>query len=148
MPQIPWPGRCGTGKGSDTYTAGFEGPWTLKPLRWDNEYFKKLLDEEWEKFKGPGGKWQWRIKGAKTSGDRQLMRLTSDMALSADPAYLAIVQEFAANMSAFEEAFDIAWTKLITKGGMWSSASKCDNGEFPHHLLADRHGMLSNDLIV
>merc|ERR1712232_557181 len=116
--------------------------------QWDNEYFKKLLDEEWEKFRGPGGKWQWRIKDAKNDVDRQLMRLTSDMALLSDKAYLKIAQEFATNMSAFDEAFDMAWTKLITKGGTWSFARKCDTGKFPEHLLADGQGMLSSDLIV
>merc|ERR1740121_2560522 len=72
LPQVPWPGRCGTGKGKDTYTAGFEGPWTSQPLKWDNEYFNVLLDKEWEKFRGPGGKWQWRIKAARDDVERQL----------------------------------------------------------------------------
>merc|ERR1712194_713895 len=128
----------GTGKGKDTYTAGFEGPWTSQPLKWDNEYFNSLLDKEWEKFKGQGGKYQWRIKSASSDAERQLMRLTSDMALIADEAYLRLVHEFATNMTAFEEAFDIAWTKLIIKGGTWSDERKCDTGSFPNHLLEDR----------
>lgn len=148
MPQIPWPGRCGTGQGDDTYTSGFEGPWTSQPLRWDNEFFRKLLSEEWEKFKGPGGRWQWRIKGASAREEQQLLRLTSDVALVADKAYRQIVHEFAHNMAAFEEAFDIAWTKLITKGGTWSAARKCDGGSFPAHLLTDASGMLASDLII
>merc|ERR1711988_90196 len=144
---IPWAGLCGTGKGNDTYTAGFEGPWTTNPLKWDNEFFKNLLEHQWEKFKGPGGKWQWRMASPGNEDEAKLLRLTSDMSLLADEKYLAIVKEFAKDMNAFEQAFDVAWTKLITKGGSWSSARKCDSGEFPEHLLVHK-GMLPGDVIV
>jgi len=51
-------------------------------------------------------------------------------------------------MHAFDEAFDVAWTKLITKGGSWSSERKCDgDGSFPEHLLA-RNGMLPGDVVA
>jgi len=113
LPQIPWLGLCGTGRGADTYTAGFEGAWTTQPLKWDNEFFKKLMGNEWEKFKGPGGKWQWRIRNPQTEADAKLMRLTSDMSLLEDAAYASIVRRFAANITALEEAFDIAWTMSL-----------------------------------
>jgi len=145
--EIPWAGLCGTGKGNDTFTAGFEGPWTTNPLKWDNEFYKNLLNHQWEKFIGPGGKWQWRIKNPCSVDEAKLMRLTSDLSLVEDEKYLAIVKEFAGNMSSFEEAFDTAWTKLITKGGSWSSQRKCDVGSFPEHLLAD-NGMLPSDVMV
>jgi len=144
---IPWPGLCGTGKGNDTFTAGFEGPWTSNPLSWDNEFYRNLLSHEWEKFVGPGGKWQWRIKNPTDGVEGGLMRLTSDMSLLEDEKYLPIVKEFATDMNAFDEAFDIAWTKLITKGGSWSRNRKCDSGEFPEHFLA-KNGMLPDDVMV
>lgn len=144
---IPWAGLCGSGKGNDTYTAGFEGPWTTNPLKWDNEFFKNLLGHQWEKFKGPGDKWQWRMKSPGNEDEAKLMRLTSDMSLLADEKYLAIVKEFAKDMNAFDQAFDSAWTKLITKGGSWSPARKCDSGDFPEHLLAHK-GMLPGDVIL
>lgn len=145
--EIPWAGLCGSGKGKDTYTAGFEGPWTTNPLSWDNEFYKKLLTQEWEKFKGPGDKWQWRIKNPSSQDEAKLMRLTSDMSLLEDDKYLAIVKEFAEDMTAFDEAFDAAWTKLITKGGSWSPERKCDVGVFPEQLLAS-NGMLHSDIMV
>jgi len=144
---IPWQGLCGTGKGNDTYTAGFEGPWTTQPLKWDNEFFKNLLNHKWEKFRGPGGKWQWRISNPADIKEKELLRLTSDMSLIADKKYLSIVKEFATDMHAFDEAFDKAWTKLITKGGSWSKARKCDNGNFPEFLRTES-GMLHNDVVV
>lgn len=75
------------------------------------------------------------------------MRLTSDMSLLEDEKYLAIVTEFAHDMNAFNEAFDEAWNKLVTKGGTWSVNRRCDSGVFPEHLLSDR-GMLPTDVVV
>jgi catalase (peroxidase I) len=42
---IPWPGLCNTGVGPDTFTSGFEFPWTTNPVKWDNEFFKLLETE-------------------------------------------------------------------------------------------------------
>jgi len=145
--QIPWPGLCGDGKGNNTYTAGFEGPWTTDPLSWDSEFFKLLLDRTWEKWMGPADKWQWRITKPANNKEKGLLRLTSDMALMFDDKYLAIVKEFAQNMTAFNVAFDEAWTKLTMKGGEWSTARRCDAGTFPEYIL-DHNGMKSSDVVV
>merc|ERR1711879_530049 len=128
-PQVcPWTGGCGTGKGKDTYTTGIEGPWTTTPTRWTNEFFQMLLDHEWEKWVGPGGKWQWRMKNDPSN---PLMRLTTDIALLYDDRYRAIVEEFARNITALDEEFDKAWYLLTHNGGTWSKSKKCDRFELP-----------------
>jgi catalase (peroxidase I) len=142
-PGIPWPGLCGTGKAQDTFTAGFEGPWTDNPTTWDNQYFQDMVDHEWEKHHGPGGHWQWRIKGSNS----QKMRMTSDLALMEDEKYREYVKKFANDMDAFNEAFNSAWFDLTTRygGGTWSKSAKCDQGELPHDIL-QKMAMLDNDM--
>jgi catalase-peroxidase len=124
QPLNPWPGACGTGTGEDAFTSGFEGPWTTKPNQYDDEFFHLMLNSTWEKIIGPGGHWQWRIQGA-TGPLAGVMRLTSDLSLLHDSAYLDIVKNFAAEPSRFNEAFDKAWFKLTTAGGYWSAERKC-----------------------
>jgi len=115
---------------------------------WDNEFFSMMLDREWEVFVGPGGHNQWRIVNA-TEDEEGLMRLTSDMALVTDPLYKEIVQEFADNMTAFDEAFADAWFILTHRGGVWSADSKCDTGTMPQWILdQNSNQMLDTDTVV
>jgi len=139
--ECPWSGRCGTGKGNDTWTSGFEGAWTSTPTKWSNEFFKYLVDKEWEKHVGPGGHYQWRMKD---SPDDPRMRFTTDMALLHDAKYRAIVEEFASNMTALDEAFDSAWTALTTNGNGWSTKKKCDS--FSLQPRYGEQGMLDSDI--
>jgi len=150
--QSAWQGECGEGelkgKGANAFTSGFEGPWTSQPTQWDNEFFTGLLENEWEKFVGPGGHWQWRIKNASES-DGGLMRLTSDVALIHDDKYLEIVKEFASDMKAFETAFDKAWFKLTHSGGTWSPETKCDHGDTPTWVMEQQNNrMLDTDAVL
>jgi len=131
--EVIWEGGCGTGKGADTTTSGFEGVWTTNPLTWDNEFFVESLPaagNNWAVHKGPGGKHQWKPEG---HPGKNIFRLTADLALLEDADYLAIVEEFAANATAFNVAFDEAWFKLTTTnvGGEWSAEAKCDDGTTP-----------------
>lgn len=113
-PFNPWPGKCGSGKGKDAFTSGFELQWTLNPTKWDNDYWGALANNEWEKFKGPGGHWQWRIKNAQ--GDQaKIGMLTSDVSLTYDAEYKKIVQAWSKDAAAFDDAFAHAWYKLVTR---------------------------------
>lgn len=62
-------GRC------HVVRSGFDGPWTRNPLRFDNQYFRNLLNLEWvpKKWDGP-----FQYVDALTG---ELMMLPSDMAL-------------------------------------------------------------------
>jgi len=121
-----WQGTCGDGKGANTITSGFEGPWTTTPTKWGNEYFKGLVNEQWEKVKGKGGHWQWQTvnRKSKLAGT---MRLTADLALLHDPVMKMMVELFAKDQSALDNAFAHAWTQLTEGGSSWSEARKCQD---------------------
>ena len=117
-----WKNTYGTGVLDDAITSGLEGAWTPNPNKWDHDFFKVLLDYEWEITKSPAGAPQWTPKAdsgaptAPTAGDaskRQALMMTdADMALKVDPEFLKISQHFKANPEAFEDAFARAWYKL------------------------------------
>jgi catalase-peroxidase len=110
----------------DTVTSGFEGAWTAHPTKWDNAYFKNLVNYEWEAWEGPGGHYQWRVKGGKgprapvayppnSKEEQEIMMLTTDIALATDPEYRKYVEEFAKDPDAFADAFAKVWYKLVNR---------------------------------
>lgn len=117
-----WENSYGTGKGADTITSGLEGTWTAAPTQWSHKFLENLFEYEWEKHKGPGGKWQWRPKdgaGAGTIPDAHdpekkhaPFMLTTDLALRVDPEYEIISRRFYENPDQFADAFARAWYKL------------------------------------
>ena len=117
-----WKNSFGTGFGNDTITSGVEGAWTPNPDKWDHDYFRVLLDYDWELTKSPAGAHQWKPTAASnpdmvssahdTSIKEDLMMTTADMALKMFPDYLAISQRFKENPADFEDAFARAWYKL------------------------------------
>lgn len=117
-----WISSYKSGFGDDTITSGLEGAWTPVPNRWDHDYFRVLLDYEWELTKSPAGAHQWKPTAASnadkapmahdSSKTQDLMMTTADIALKKDPAYLKISEHFRANPQAFEDAFARAWYKL------------------------------------
>lgn len=119
---LGWKNSFGSGHGDDTITSGIEGAWTPNPNKWDHDYFRVLLDYDWELTKSPAGAHQWTPTAASNAdmapaaGDatkkQALMMTTADMALKNDPAYLEISKRFRSDQAAFEEAFSKAWFKL------------------------------------
>ncbi len=117
-----WKNTFKTGVGDHTITSGLEGAWTPNPTQWDHDYFKVLLDYEWELTKSPAGAHQWRPTKASNamkapmagdaSNTQELMMSTADIALKTDPEYLKISQHFKDNPADFEDAFAKAWFKL------------------------------------
>tara|TARA_R110002096_G_scaffold21043_7_gene68703 strand:- start:55262 stop:57451 length:2190 start_codon:yes stop_codon:yes gene_type:complete len=119
---LGWKNSFGSGRGDDTITSGIEGAWTPNPVKWDHDYFRVLLDYEWELGKSPAGAHQWHPKDSSNPSmapqahnsekSQKLMMTTADMALKMDPDYLKISQRFKNNPKEFEEAFAKAWFKL------------------------------------
>ncbi len=117
-----WTNSLGTGMGPDTITSGLEGAWSQEPIAWDNTYFENLFGFEWEKYKSPGGAWQWRPVdggGADTVPDahdpakrHSPFMLTTDLSLKVDPVYEPISRRFFENPDQFADAFARAWFKL------------------------------------
>ncbi|KAA1247468.1 catalase/peroxidase HPI [Aquimarina sp. RZ0] len=119
---LGWKNTYGSGHGGDTITSGIEGAWTPNPTKWDHDFFRVLLDYDWELTKSPAGAHQWTPTAASKAdtvpsvGDPSkkegLMMTTGDMALKKDPVYLEISKRFRKNPAEFEEVFARAWFKL------------------------------------
>ena len=119
---LGWMNNTTRGIGRDTITSGIEGAWTTNPTKWDNGYFKMLLNHEWELTKSPAGAWQWQpvdIKEEDKPVDvedpsiRCMPLMTdADMAMKMDPEYRKISERFANDQAYFSDVFARAWFKL------------------------------------
>lgn len=119
---LGWYSTYGSGKEADTITSGLEGAWTQKPTEWTNLFFENLFKYDWEMYKGPGGKWQWRPKGGVDADlipdahdpheKHAPFMLTTDLSLKEDPDYEKISRRFFENPDEFADAFARAWYKL------------------------------------
>jgi len=110
------------GIGEHTVTSGIEGAWVNTPTQWSENYFRLLLDYDYELVQSPAGANQWQPINQKEedmapaawdpSKKVPTMMTTADMALKRDPEFRAISEKFRNDHEAFKEAFARAWFKL------------------------------------
>jgi len=115
--------------------SGFDGPWTHEPLKFDNSYFRNLLKYEWAPR-------QWDGPLQYADPNNEIMMLPTDLALRTDSAFLAVVEEFAADEGAFIAAFKPAFEKLIALG----CAAAVQPGAPPAAAAVDEKDKISRDL--
>ena len=117
---LGWKSKHGTGIGADVITGGPEVTWSQTPIKWSNNFFKNLFENEWELTKSPAGAKQWKAKNAEAtipdafdpSKKHVPMMLTTDLSLRFDPVYEKISRRFHENPDQFADAFARAWFKL------------------------------------
>jgi catalase-peroxidase len=119
---LGWINKTKRGIGRDTVSSGLEGAWTTHPTKWDNGYFRLLLNYDWESKKSPAGAWQWEPINIKEE-DKPVdvedpsirhnpIMTDADMAMKMDPIYRPISERFYKDPAYFSEVFARAWFKL------------------------------------
>ncbi len=119
---LGWTSGHESGMGEHTITSGIEGAWVNTPTQWSENYFRLLLDYEYELVKSPAGAQQWQPIDQKEEDKAPAahdpskrvptMMTTADMALKMDPEFRKISEKFRNDHEAFKDAFARAWFKL------------------------------------
>ena len=119
---LGWASAFESGIGEHTITSGIEGSWVNTPTSWSENYFRLLLDYEYELVKSPAGAQQWQpidqreedMAPAAHDPNKRVptMMTTADMALREDPEFRKISEKFRNDHEAFKDAFARAWFKL------------------------------------
>jgi len=119
---LGWSSSFETGVGAHAITSGIEGAWVNTPTEWSENFFRLLLDYEYELVRSPAGAQQWqpinqkeedKAPDAHNPGKRvPTMMTTADMALKVDPEFRKISEKFRNDHEAFKDAFARAWFKL------------------------------------
>jgi len=119
---LGWTSSFETGVGAHAITSGIEGAWVNTPTEWSENYFRLLLDYDYELVKSPAGAQQWQpinqkeedmAPDAHNPGRKvPTMMTTADMALKMDPELRRISEKFRNDHEAFKDAFARAWFKL------------------------------------
>jgi catalase-peroxidase len=117
-----WVSQNESGCGEHTVTSGLEGSWVNTPTAWSENYFRLLLDYDYELVKSPAGAQQWQpinqkpedMAPAAWDPNKRVptMMTTADMALKMDPELRQYSEKFRNDHEAFKDAFARAWFKL------------------------------------
>ena len=119
---LGWASAYESGFGEHTITSGIEGSWVNTPIEWSDNYFRLLLDYDYELVTSPAGAKQWQpvdqkpedMAPAAHDPEKRVptMMTTADMAFKMDPEFRAIAEKFRNDHEAFKDAFARAWFKL------------------------------------
>ena len=119
---LGWASAHESGFGEHTITSGIEGSWVNTPTEWSDNYFRLLLDYEYELVRSPAGAQQWQpinqreedMAPAAHDPNKRVptMMTTADMALREDPEFRKISEKFRNDHEAFKDAWARAWFKL------------------------------------
>jgi len=90
--------------------SGFDGAWTAEPNKFDNSYFKALLEKSFSPETTNKGKPQYRCAASNT------IMMESDMALIRDPGFKRWVDTYAADQDAFFADFSESWARVQELG--------------------------------
>ena len=122
MQGFGWSSSFESGVGAHAITSGIEGAWVNTPTEWSENYFRLLLDYDYELVRSPAGAQQWQPINQKhedmapdahdPSRKVPTMMTTADMALKMDPELRVISEKFRRDHEAFKDAFARAWFKL------------------------------------
>lgn len=103
-------GCHGLGRCHKRYS-GWEGKWTSNPIKFDNDFFKVLIEQEWELGVVPEtGREQY------FNPDKSLMMLNTDLELIRDLNYKIWVQAYANDEELFVKDFSKLFEKLLELG--------------------------------
>lgn len=108
--------------------SGFDGPWTHNPLRFDNAYFRNLVNLEWVPRK-----WDGPLQFTDTATGR-LMMLPTDMALVQDAKFRVFVELYAKDQDVFFKDFANVFAKLLSLG----CPAQCDPFKLQPDQTTDR----------
>jgi len=119
---LGWMSAHESGLGAHAITSGIEGSWVNTPTEWSANYFRLLLDYDYELVRSPAGAKQRQPINQREEDlapdahdpSRRVptMMTTADMALKVDPEFRVISEKFRNDHEAFKDAFARAWFKL------------------------------------
>jgi hypothetical protein len=96
-------GRCHIAR------SGFDGPWTRHPLKFDNMYFRNLIELKWTPRK-----WDGPLQYEDETGE--LMMLPTDLALIQDEKFRPFVEAYAKDEALFFKDFAQDFGRLLALG--------------------------------